>query len=130
MKIYSAPSSVIDYEPNKSLLRTTWLKDAISLTEEEVKGEISNVLSFATEFKIKKIIVDSREYPFRENGNIQSWINYTFMPMVVECGVEKYAIIVNAPIPDGYEYSPDKDPEGLQVEYFLKPEEAQKWVES
>ena len=130
MNVYSSPSSIIEYEPPKSLLLTTWLKDSILLTEEEVKNEITNVLTFAREFNVKKIIVDARDYPFRENYNIQYWINYTFMPMVVECGVAKYALIVIDRVEDQYESFKDVDSENMQVEYFTNPEEAEQWIES
>jgi hypothetical protein len=127
MKIYTSPASVIEYEANHELLKATWLIDAVTISEEEVKHEITNVLSFAREFKIKKIIVDSRLYPFRENQEIQFWINHHFMPLIIEIGVEKYALVVNTMIPHDVEslYEGDED---IQVEYFTHPDEAKQWV--
>lgn len=129
MKVYSSPASLIEFEPNKSLLWATWLPDASTLTEEEVKSEITNVLSFAKEFNIKKIIVDTLHYPFRANYGIQYWINFKFMPMIMECGVEKYAIIVSEKIQPNFESFYGKDSDDLQVEYFMDADAAQQWLE-
>lgn len=129
MKIYSSPASIIEYVANQSLLKATWMIDAVSLTEEEVKNEINNVLSFAREFHIKNIIVDSRLYPFRQNQDIQLWINHQFMPLIVDIGVEKYAIIVTEPMSNQVPslYGEDED---LQVEYFTEYKEAEQWIAS
>lgn len=130
MKIYSTPSTLIEYEASSRLLRATWLKDCFQLNEEAVKEEIINMLRFVQEFNIKKIIVDSRHYPFRENFNIQHWINGSFMPMIMECGVEKYAIITKEPIPTKLESLYDSEADDLLVEYFTTPGEAQQWVDA
>ena len=128
MKIYTTPSTLIEYEAPSRLLRATWLEECFQLKEEAVKEEIMNVLRFVQEFKIKKIIVDSRHYPFRENFNIQHWINCTFMPMIMECGVEKYAIIIKEPVPTKMESLYDSEADDLQVEYFTTQADALQWV--
>lgn len=127
MKIYSSPASSIEYVANQELLKATWMVDAVSLSEEEVKNEINNVFAFAREFHIKKIIVDSRLYPFRQNQDLQLWINHQFMPLIIEIGVEKYAIIVNENIDNKVTSLYDEE-EDLQVEYFTDPSEALRWI--
>jgi hypothetical protein len=129
MKIYSSPASIIEYVAIQNLLKATWTVDAKSLTEDEVKHEINNVLSFAKEFHVKNIIVDSRLYPFRNNLDIQLWINHQFMPMIIEIGVKKYAILVNEQMDNQVSSLYDED-EDLQVEYFTDPMEAQRWIAS
>ena len=114
----------------KDLLRTTWLEGVAGLTDAEVKDEIIKVLDIAKELEIKKIIVDSRLYPFRENYDIQRWINHSFMPGIMACGVEKYAIIVDTVVDTNVDSLYEQDVDEMQVEYFTSLEEAQRWVES
>ena len=129
MKVYSSPASRIDFEPDKSLLRATWLESAKDLTPDEVKEEITHVFNFAKEFNIKRIIVDARLYPFRENYDLQYWINFSFMPKIMDCEVEKYAIVIDQPITPKVESFYGKDSDFLQVEYFIREEAALVWIE-
>ena len=130
MKIYSSESSEIEYEGNKSLLQQSWLKESIQLNEEEVKSEIGKVLLFAQEFKIKRVIIDARNYPFRENQSIQNWINFTYMPQIMDVGVEKYAFVVSENLEDLFKTFGEQDSESMQVEYFAEEDKARAWVEA
>jgi hypothetical protein len=129
MKLYSSPSSLIEYSENKSLIVATWKKQAAQLTESETKQEILKVLEFTRKHAAKKIIIDATHYPFRENYELQKWINFTFMPQVIEAKVLKYAIITDIPIVDRYENFDDLDTENLSVEYFKNLDEALEWME-
>ncbi len=114
----------------KDLLRTTWLEGVVGLTDTEVKDEIIKVLDIAKELDIKKIIVDSRLYPFRDNYDIQRWINHSFMPRIMACGVKKYAIIVETVVDTKVDSLYEQDVDEMQVEYFTSLAEAQLWIES
>ena len=128
MKLYSSRSSQIELNKDKGFLVATWLKDSAKLTEHGAKNEILKVLDFAKEHAIKKIVIDAREYPFRENYNLQHWINFTFMPQVMEANILKYAIIIDTPVTDRYEKFNESDNENLSVEYFKNLEDAVKWI--
>ena len=129
MKIYSSPYGTIDFDPTRSLLSASWTKDSANLDDEAVKSEIGKILRFVDEYKIQNIIVDARNYAFRENANIQSWITQYYMPLIMESSVRKYAIIVNMlerTEPDNTLHDDDE----LVVEYFIDPEGAKAWIES
>jgi hypothetical protein len=130
MIVYKSLFSSIETEPEKRLLSAVWFKESIDLDQENVKSEISKILLYIRENSITSIIVDSRNYPFRENENLQAWINHTFMPQIIDSGITRYAIVVEFKIKntlDDFEYL---DEDGISVEYFTDPEQAQKWAVS
>lgn len=130
MIVYKSPYSSIESEPEKRLLRAVWFKESIELDQEQVKSEISKILDYMKEYSITSIIVDSRNYPFRENDELQSWINHTYMPEIIDFGITRYAIIVGSKIKTTLDDFEDLDEDGLIVEYFTDPEQALQWIAS
>ena len=130
MIVYKSPYSSIESEPEKRLLRAVWFKESIELDQEQVKSEISKILEYIKEYSITSIIVDSRNYPFRENDELQSWINRMYMPEIIAFGIVRYAIIVESRIKTTLDDFEDLDEDGLVVEYFTDPEQAQQWIAS
>ena len=130
MIIYKSPYSSIEAEPEKRLLSAVWFKASIELEQEEVKSEISKILDYIKEYSITSIIVDSRNYPFRENDELQSWINHTYMPEIIDFGITRYAIIVESKIKTTLDDFEDLDEDGLIVEYFTDPVQALQWIAS
>lgn len=128
MIVYKSQFCSIASEPGKRLLSVIWFKRSIELDEERVKSEISNILDYIQEYSITSIIVDSRNYPFRENDKLQSWINHTYMPQIIESGIVRYAIIVESKIKTTLDDLEDLDEDGIVVEYFTDPEQARQWV--
>lgn len=111
-------------------MRAVWLPAAAQMEEQAVIHEISQVLEAVEQQCVKGILVDVRNYPFQNNERIQSWINFTYMPRIVESGVLFYALIVEKKRPSLYENTPDLDDveEETQVEYFTDPAEAEQWL--
>jgi hypothetical protein len=109
MNVYSSPYSSIDVDPEKKLMRVIWFKKSSELNEDQVMQEISKILDYLREFSISYILVDSREYPFRTNETLQRWINYTYMPKIVDNGILRYAIVVENKIQSIYEDFQDED---------------------
>ena len=130
MTVYSSPYSSIEVDHDQHLLSATWFKKSIELNEEEVKKEISKILENTTSYGIKKIVVDVRDYPFRENDNIQRWINYHYIPEISEMGVQRYAIIVEQMVISRFENLEEffDDEEVMKVKYFTNPGAAQLWL--
>ncbi len=95
-----------------------------------MKSEISKILDFIKEYSITAIIVDTRNYPFRGNDKLQSWINHTYIPQIIDSGIVRYAIIVESKIKTVLDDLEDLDEDGLAVEYFTDPEHAQSWIKS
>lgn len=127
MKIYANRFSELDYQAESNLLIETWLADSKTLTEIGVQHEIGQLLNFTNELKIKNIIVDAREYPFRENNQIQNWINYSYVPQLIESGIVKYAIITSSNV-QSHQTNILETEDMMQVEYFKNFESALLWI--
>jgi hypothetical protein len=132
MIVHSSPYSLIKSEPAKKAMYVTWLNKSIELDENQVKSEIEKILDYTKGHPVSAIVVDSRNYPFRENNAIQHWINHTYMPQIIDHGIKRYAIVVENKIKSVFEDFTDVDDaeDGILVEYFTSPEEAQRWIES
>lgn len=130
--VYASPYSSIEVDPEKKLMRVVWFKESIDLNEEQVMQEISKILDFLKEYSISYILVDSRKYPFRTNETLQRWINYTYMPKIVDNGILRYAIVVEKKIQSIYEDFQDEDDveDDITVEYFTDLNEAERWIAS
>lgn len=130
MNVYSSPYSSIDVEPEKKLMRVIWFEKSSELTEEQVMQEISKILDYLKEYSISYILVDSRNYPFRTNETLQRWINYTYMPKIIDMGILRYAIVVEKKIQSIYEDFQDEDDveDDIAVEYFTDLQEAERWI--
>lgn len=132
MSVYSSPYLSIDVEPEKKLMRVIWFEKSSELNEEQVMQEISKILDYLKEYSISYILMDSRKYPFRTNETLQRWINYTYMPKIVDQGILRYAIVVEKKIQSIYEDFQDEDDveDDIAVEYFTDLQEAEKWIAS
>ena len=132
MNLYSSPYSSIDIDKESKLMRVQWHKECSSLSEEAVIEELSKILLYLNEHAISYVLIDSRNYPFRSNENLQRWINFTYMPKVIDFGVLRYAILVNGKIASIYEdFQDEADVEDdLAVEYFTDIEVALQWIKS
>lgn len=132
MNVYTSPYSSIDVEPENKLMYVKWHKACSGLPEEGVIEELGKILLYLKEFSISFVLVDSRNYPFRSNANLQRWINYTFMPKVIDFGVLRYALVVNEKISSIYEDFQDEDDveDDLVVEYFTDSDAALQWIKS
>jgi len=129
MEVYTSAFSNIVFESEKKLLIVSWHKNSHKLAEEGVKSEISKILDCLGSLEVENIIVDSREYSFRGNDKIQTWINFSFMPLIAKTPVKKYGIILATQYTnrstDNHE---DNNEDQLLVEYFTTLEEAIHWI--
>ncbi len=128
MIVYESVFSSIEIESEKHLLKAVWLKASKELNQEEVKLEISRIIDFIKPYSIISIIVDSRNYPFRENAALQEWINRTFMMQIIDSGITRYAFIVESKVKTILDDFENQEEIGLYVEYFTDPEQALKWA--
>lgn len=126
--LYASAFSELNYYEGKDLLYAVWLEESRNLNEANVMTEISRILDAIRSHRVNYIIVDARDYAFRNNANVQNWINRTYIPMLMETGVKKYAIIVGSDVevPVREEYgSEDIYP---KVEYFRDFADAIQWL--
>jgi len=108
-----------------------WLEASAKLNEEDVKKEITKILDYVRVYKIKKVAVDVKNYPFRENENLQRWINYEYIPMIMDKGVEKYAIVVKEMVVSKYENMDDiiDESDVMNIKYFTGMNKALEWLQ-
>ena len=130
MNLYSSPFSEIILQQDKNLLIVSWLKDSEVLTTEEVKSEIVKILDYVERHSVKNIIVDSTDYYFSENSEIQSWINYKFMPMILSTPVKKYGFVMKTMSKRYEDHAAGSNDEDLKVAYFPTLNDARKWIDS
>lgn len=128
MSVYSGPASEIQFDAPNQLLIATWNPSCAKLNETEIKDEIMTIAKCLQQLSIKNIIVDARHYPFRENQSIQLWINYDYLPKIINAGVKRYAIIVTKELIGLLGNIANDGSEEMQVEYFLDMESARKWA--
>lgn len=131
MRIYESQYSTIDIDKTTQFLNAAWLEESAKLKEEGVKKEITKILDYVRVYKIKKVAVDVKNYPFRENESIQRWINYQYIPMIIEKGVEKYAIVVKEMVVSKFDQMEDiiDDSDVMQIKYFIDMNDALRWLQ-
>lgn len=130
MRVHESQYSTIDVNKEDQSLSASWLEEASKLKEEGVKKEITKILDNVRVYKIKKVVVDVKNYPFRENENLQRWINYEYIPMIMDKGVEKYAIVVKEMVISKYENMEDimDESDVMSIKYFTDMNKARQWL--
>lgn len=128
--IHQSPFTTITLAPEQGLLKAVWLPATAQMDEQAVIQEITLVLEAVEQRGVKGILVDVRNYPFQGNERIQAWINFTYMPRIVDSGVLFYALVVDKKRPSLYDNTPDLDDveAETQVEYFTDPAQAEQWI--
>jgi hypothetical protein len=130
MKLYSSQFSQISLQRDKNLLVVSWLKDSEKLDTEEIKKEIIKMLYYIDKHSIENIIIDSSEYYLTENTEIQSWINYKFMAMIMDTSVKKYGFVMRSMSKKYEDHNKENNEEALKVAYFLNLNDARKWIDA
>lgn len=131
MNVYSSPFSEISLQQEKRLLIFSWLKASETLSEEDTKKEIVKILEYIDQHSIENIIVDSSDYYFSENKEIQSWINYKFMAMIMNTPVKKYGFVIRSMAKRYENHNNEKDTDDeLKVAYFLNLNDARNWIDA
>ncbi len=130
MRVYSSPFSSISYDEARGQLTVVWHDRATELDEDGVRNEIGMILELVKQRAVRNILVDTVLYPFRENATIQSWINYTYLPQIMESGIKRYAIVVRDKVNNWYENIVTDEPDGLEIEYFTDQDRAQQWIDA
>ena len=120
----------IEFDEQQSLLSAEWIPSEVGL--EEVKTEMMNMLDEIRTSKPKKIMVDSRHYKLRKTEEIQYWINFKFIPKLIDEGIDKYAIVVNEETYRELATHEEPDPidlsEFMTVKYFSESKDAEAWL--
>lgn len=130
MRVYESQYSTVDINKVDLTLIANWLEASSKLTEEGVKKEITKILDYVRVYKIKKVAVNVKNYPFRENENLQRWINYDYIPMIMDKGVEKYAIVVKEMVFSKFENMEDiiDESDVMSIKYFTEMNRALEWL--
>ena len=130
MTVYTSPYSTIALDKEKNLLEATWLEECKELDEEGVIEEISHVLKHVMLHDIPYVLIDARNYPFRNNNSIQRWINNEYMPSIIENGVKRYAILVENMVESHLDNFDEliNEEEDMIMNYFTNRTQALHWL--
>ena len=120
----------IEFDEQESLLSAEWIPAEVGL--EEVKNEMMKMLDMIRDCKPRTVIVDSRHYRLRKSEEIQYWINFKFIPKLIDIGIDKYAIVVNEETLRELASHEEPDPIDLSdfmtVKYFSESKDAEAWL--
>ncbi len=129
VNLYESPFSEISLEADRKLLIVSWRMESEKLNVDETKKEIRKILEYIDKNSIQNIIVDSTEYFFTENTELQTWINYRFMPLIMETQVKKYGFVVRVMTKKYEALNKDYDDDELKIAYFSNLGDAYKWID-
>ena len=120
----------IEFEPKSSVLSAEWIPAVVNM--EDMKVEMMRMLDVIKKNKPKNVLVDSRHFKLRGNDDVQYWINFKFIPLLIDEGIDKYAIIVNEQTYKELKAEEEPDvidlSEFMIVKYFTESKSAEAWL--
>ena len=120
----------VEFDSKKSILTAEWIPAVVNM--DDMKVEMMRMLEVIKKKKPKNILVDSRHFKLRGNDDVQYWINFKFIPMLIDEGIDKYAIVVNEPTYKELKAEEEEDvidlSEFMTVKYFTESKAAEAWL--
>lgn len=119
----------IIYAPEIAQIEHHWSAESYEMSEEDFKKEQLLYLEFAKRLKPKRGLVNSKNFRFTIDPQLQDWMNETLHPHYQELGLKKAAFLV----PEDFfaQFSIEQifdDYQPFQVMYFDKEENAREWL--
>ena len=122
----------LEYDDKESLLSAEWIPSFVEF--DDMKSEMLRMLDMIKECKPKKVIVDSRHFKLRASDEVQYWINFKFIPMLINEDIDKYAIVVNEQTFNELKADEEEDfvdlSDFMTVKYFTSGNSAEAWLNS
>lgn len=117
------------YFPEIEQIEHHWSSKSYEMSEEDFKKEQLIYLEFAQHFKPKRGLVNSRDFKFTIDPQLQDWMNEHLHPYYEELGLIKAAFLM----PEDFfaQFSIEQifeDYRPFQVMYFDKEESARNWL--
>ena len=120
----------IEFDEKRSILSAEWIPAVVDL--EDMKVEMMRMLDVIKKRKPKNVLVDSRHFKLRGSEDVQYWINFKFIPLLIDEGIDKYAIVVNEQTYKELKAEEEPDPidlsEYMTVKYFTESRTAELWL--
>jgi predicted sugar kinase len=121
----------VEYDERESLLSAEWIPAVVGI--EDMKAEMMRMLDMIKEKHPKNVLVDSRHFKLRASDDVQYWINFKFMPLLVDEDIDKYAIVVNEPTYKELMVEEEEEEvvdlsEFMTVKYFTEGKAAEAWM--
>ena len=120
----------VEFDEKKSMLSAEWIPAVVNM--EDMKVEMMRMLEMIKKRKPKNILVDSRHFKLRGNDDVQYWINFKFIPLLIDEGIDKYAIVVNEPTYKELKAEEQEEvidlSEFMTVKYFTENKTAEAWL--
>lgn len=122
----------VEFDEKQSLLSAEWIPAVVGI--EDMKKEMLKMLELIKEKHPKNILVDSRHFKLRSSEDVQYWINFKFMPMLIDEDIDKYAIVVNESTFKELMAEEEEEvidlSEFMTVKYFTEGKTAESWLKS
>jgi len=130
MQVYQSEFSTTTFDPELSIIYSTWHPLSQKLTEESFKKEMQIILQHTEKVKPLNIIANVTNFNFTVTQKIQNWIVKNFIGKAMEFGIQKYAIIVSEKLlAEVSEERIEKDEdESFLIQYFDNKEKAEQWM--
>lgn len=131
--IYKDQFNTLVYDKESALTHHTWLESSEDMTDEEFKKVVEIWQKTVLDNQVKFHLLDTRNFRFMVNPDIQDWMAVKMVAPCVEAGLQKMATI----LPDGdifaqasTEQSMDENKEqgGLESNIFTNIEDAKEWL--
>jgi len=132
--IYQSKNLIVKYDEENSILENSWF-DSHMMSAEEYKNELIKHTDFAVEYRPTNFLVNSPDFAFSVDPEIQEWIIKHIFPRSMHPSSKKMAIIVSKDIfaHVSIEQTIDDASDALgkiNTRYFDDVEEAMKWFKS
>lgn len=120
----------VEFDDTNSLLSAEWIPAVVGMND--MKEEMMRMLDLIKEKKPKNVVVDSRHFKLRGSEEVQYWINFKFIPLLIDEGIDKYAIVVNEQTYKELQAEEEEDmidlSEFMTVKYFTEGKKAEAWL--
>ena len=123
--------AIVEFEPEKSLMKRIWKDYKTELTDELFKKEMLQQAEFYRQYKPKLMLIDARNLKYYIDHDTQLWINQNAVMPLIQGGCKKLAMVlppeVIAKISLQQTMS-ESVAQNLETKYFEDPEDALNWL--
>jgi len=120
----------IEFDEKTSLLSAEWIPAVVGI--KEMKEEMMSMLEMIKSRNPRNVLVDSRHFKLRASDDVQYWINFKFIPLLIDEGIDKYAIVVNDETYKELHVEEEEEvidlSEFMKVKYFTEGKDAEAWL--
>lgn len=129
--LYKSKYQKISFDQETSIMHNVWLPESFTMREDDYKTELMKLVQLIDRYSATKQLIDTLNFQFTIDVNLQEWTDEEINKKNREAGIEKVAFIIADEIFSqmSIEQTMDGDAgQNMSVQYFVKEEEARKWL--